>query len=191
MKAQAIIAMKFLLAMTLLTGIIYPFLMTGFAQIIFPGKANGSLILKDGKPIGSRLIGQQFDSSVYFSSRPSIIDYNPVPSSGSNLGPANERLKIKVLERRRSFVLLNSITDTSDIPAEMLFASGSGLDPHISPKAAQIQINRIAAARNYNDEQKMKIQQLVLNMTQNPQFSLFGEPRINVFELNLALDNIK
>jgi len=165
--------------------------MTGAAQLFFAKKANGSLVMKDGIIVGSSLIGQKFDSTIYFWSRPSAIDYNPMPSSGSNLGPASDKLKMQMLERRSAFAQLNSITDPSDISAEMLFASGSGLDPHISPKAATIQYNRVVASRNFNEAQKKELQGIIEHIKQNPQFSLFGEPRINVFELNLALDNIK
>lgn len=189
MKPLSMIALKFLLCMIILTGIIYPLMMTGITQVVFPKKANGSLIVKDGKLLGSRLIGQKFDSIIYFSSRPSAIDYKPVPSSGSNLGPTSDKLKIQLTERRKEFAILNSVTDSSEIPIEMLFASGSGLDPHISPEAAFIQLNRIAASRNYNDIQKKKLQELIQSLVENPQFSLLGEPRINVFELNLAMDN--
>jgi K+-transporting ATPase ATPase C chain len=191
MKKQTIIALKFLLFMTVLTGVIYPVFMTGVAQIVFPANANGSLVMKDGKIIGSELIGQKFDSSIYFWSRPSAIDYNPIPSGASNLGPTSDKLKKQVAERRKLFVTNNSILDTSAIPKEMLFASASGLDPHISPEAALLQLKRVAMARNLNETQKQKVEQLIKNKTQEPQFFLFGEPRINVFELNLALDSIK
>jgi K+-transporting ATPase ATPase C chain len=191
MKAQTIIALKFLLIMTVLTGVIYPFFITGVAQLAFPAKANGSLIMKDGKIIGSELIGQKFDSSIYFWSRPSAIDYNPIPSGASNLGPTSDNLKKQVAERRKLFAANNSIADTSAIPKEMLFASASGLDPHISPEAALLQLKRVAMARNLNEKQKQKVQQLIKNKTEEPQFLLFGESRINVFELNLALDSIK
>ncbi len=191
MKTQTIIAIRFLLVMTILTGIIYPFFMTGVAQLTFPAKANGSLITKDGKIAGSELIGQKFDSSIYFWSRPSAIDYNPIPSGASNLGPTSEKLKEQVKVRRMLFATSNSIADTSAIPKEMLFASASGLDPHISPEAALLQLKRVAMARNLNETQKQKVEQLIKNKTQGPQFFLFGEPRINVFELNLALDSIK
>ena len=191
MKTQTIIALKFLLIMTVLTGVIYPFFMTGVAQLVFPAKANGSLVKAGGKNIGSELIGQKFDSSIYFWSRPSAIDYNPIPSGASNLGPTSDELKKQVAERRRLFAANNSITDTSAIPKEMLFASASGLDPHISPEAALLQLKRVAMARNINETQKQKVQQLIKNKTEEPQFFLFGERRINVFELNLALDSIK
>ena len=191
MKTQTIIAIKFLLVMTVLTGVIYPFFMTGVAQLTFPSKANGSIITKDGKIAGSELIGQKFDSSIYFWSRPSVIDYNPIPSGASNLGPTSDKLKNQVAERRKLFATNNTITDTSAIPNEMLFASASGLDPHISPEAALLQLNRVAKARNLNETQKQKIEQLIKNITEEPQFFLFGEPRINVFKLNLALDSIR
>ena len=191
MKTQTIIAIRFLLVMTILTGIIYPFFMTGVAQLIFPSKANGSLITKKGKIVGSELIGQKFDSSIYFWSRPSAIDYNPIPSGASNLGPTSEKLKEQVKERRILFATSNSIADTSVIPKEMLFASASGLDPHISPEAALLQLNRVAIARNLSDTQIQQVVQLIKNKTKGLQFFRFGDPRINVFELNLALDSIK
>src|ERR1035438_2582433 len=191
MKKQTIIALKFLLVMTILTGIVYPLVMTGVAQLSFPAKANGSLVMKDGKIIGSELIGQKFDSIIYFWSRPSAIGYNPIPSGGSNYGPTSDTLKKQVTARRILFATKNSITDITAIPKEMIFASGSGLDPHISPEAAMLQLERVATARNLNGAQKQKVQQLIINKTEGPQFFLFGEPRINVFELNLALDNIR
>jgi len=191
MKTQTIIALKFLLVMTILAGILYPLSMTGVSQLLFPAKANGSKVVKDGRLIGSELIGQKFDSSIYFSSRPSAIDYNPIPSSGSNLGPTSSKLKVQMKERRRAFATLNSITDSSAIPGEMIFASGSGLDPHISPEAVLLQFNRVVTSRNYNEAQKQQVHELIRDHTQKLQFSIFGESRINVFNLNLALDNIK
>jgi K+-transporting ATPase ATPase C chain len=191
MKTQTIIALRFLAVMTILTGVLYSFLMTGVAQLVFPHKANGSLIMKNGKIAGSALIGQRFDSTIYFWSRPSAIDYNPIPSSGSNLGPTSDKLKKQVAERRILFALKNSIADINTIPKEMIFASGSGLDPHISPEAALIQVDRVAMTRNLNESQKQKVLQLIKSKIEKPQFYLFGEPRINVFELNLALDKIR
>ena len=191
MKTQTITAFKFFLAMTVVTGIIYPLLMTLFAQLCYPSKANGSLIKKDGKIIGSDLIGQKFDSSIYFWSRPSAIDYNPIPSGASNLGPTSTKLKKQVAERRKLFAKDNSIIDTSSVPEEMIFASASGLDPHISPEAAFLQLERVAIARNLNEAQKQKVQRLINRKIEEPQFFLFGEPRINVIELNLALDSIR
>jgi K+-transporting ATPase ATPase C chain len=191
MKTQTIIALKFLLLMTILTGIIYPLFMTGLAQLIFPVKANGSLVKKEGRVIGSELLGQKFDNSIYFWSRPSAIGYNPIPSGASNYGPTSDTLKKLVTARRILFAAKNSITDITIIPKEMIFASGSGLDPHISPEAAILQLDRVITSRNLDETRKQQIRQLIINMTEKPQFYLFGEPRINVFKLNLALDNIR
>ena len=190
MKTQTIIALKFLVAMSLLLGIIYPLVMTGIAQVTFPGKANGSLIMKDGKLIGSELIGQKFDSSIYFWSRPSAIGYNPIPSGGTNYGPTSDTLKRQVIARRKSFGDMNSIADILTIPKEMIFASGSGLDPHISPEAALLQIDRIAKARHFTDFQKEKLMKKVNELTEMPQYLFLGEKRINVLNLNLELDLI-
>jgi K+-transporting ATPase ATPase C chain len=188
MKTQSIIALKFLLVMTILTGLIYPLLMTGMAQITYHSKSNGSLILKDGKVIGSELIGQRSDSSIYFASRPSVIGYQPVPSGGSNYGPTSDTLKKQAELRRESFARINSIADKSSIPAEMIFASASGLDPHISPEAAYLQVERISEARHFNASQKEKLYQIVKRMTEEPQLFCLGQERINVLMLNIELD---
>lgn len=190
MKTQVIIALKFLLVMTVLSGVIYPFLMTGVAQLAFPSKANGSLIIKDGKIIGSELIGQKFDSIIYFWNRPSAIDYNPIPSGASNLGPTNDKLKKQVSERRLLFATNNSIKDTSAIPKDMLFASASGLDPHISPEAALLQVNRVASARHFDDSHKQRLIERIKYLREMPQFFCLGEDRINVLILNLELDQL-
>ena len=190
MKTQTIIALKFLLVMTILTGIIYPLLMTGVAQLSYPSKANGSLIMKDGKVIGSELIGQKFDSSIYFWSRPSAIGYNPIPSGASNYGPTSDTLKKQVGARRVFFAKMNSLSDPLSTPKEMVFASGSGLDPHISPEAALVQADRVIKARHLNDNQKEELLKKIKDMTQAPQFLCLGEPRINVLILNLELDKI-
>jgi potassium-transporting ATPase KdpC subunit len=190
MKAQTIIALKFLVVMTILTGIIYPLLMTGLAQVIFPAKANGSLIIKDGKVIGSALIGQKFDSTIYFWSRPSATDYNPIPSGASNFGPTSKALLKQVIDRRILFASKNSTTDTLAIPKEMIFASASGLDPHISPKAALMQVDRIVKARNFDADKKQKLVKCIKGITETPQLSFLGEERINVLILNLELDKL-
>jgi len=176
--------------MTILTGIVYPLFMTGIAQLTFPSKANGSLIKKDGKIIGSELIGQKFDSSIYFWSRPSVIGYNPIPSGASNYGPTSDTLKKQVTARRVLFAKMNSISDPLAVPKEMLFASASGLDPHISQKAALLQVDRVAKARNFNAIQKQKLVQSVKNLTEMPQFLVLGEERVNVLILNLELYKI-
>lgn len=190
MKYQLLIAVKLLLVMTVITGIMYPLLMTGTSQLFFAKKANGSIVMKDGIIVGSSLIGQQFDSTIYFWSRPSATNYNPIPSAASNLGPTSGKLLKQVSERRDIFLNSNRLTDASQIPKEMIFASASGLDPHISPKAAFLQMDRVATSRKMNEKQRQELQQFIERKTENPRFSLLGESRINVFELNLALDNI-
>jgi K+-transporting ATPase ATPase C chain len=189
MKKQILIALKFLLGMTILTGIIYPLLMTGIAQLSFPSKAHGSLILKDGKVIGSELIGQKFDSTIYFWSRPSAIGYNPIPSGGSNYGPTSDTLLKLVTARRVLFSKANSV-DISSVPKEMVFSSASGLDPHISPEAALMQVNRIVTARHFDENKKTKLIKTINDMTEDRQFLFLGEARINVLMLNLELDKI-
>jgi potassium-transporting ATPase KdpC subunit len=190
MKTQTIIALKYLLVMTILTGIVYPLLMTGFAQLFYPSKANGSLIIKDGKTIGSELIGQGFDSSIYFWSRPSAVGYNTLPSGSSNLGPTSNTLKKQVAERLEFFARKNSVDSLINIPKEMIFTSGSGLDPHISPAGAFLQVDRISKARhfdNYHEEQMIK---KIIDLTERPQYFFLGEERINVLMLNIELDKL-
>jgi potassium-transporting ATPase KdpC subunit len=185
-----IISLKIFLFFTILTGIAYPLLVTGIAQIVFPEKANGSLIIKDNQIIGSELIGQQFDTIIYFASRPSAISYNPLPSGGSNYGLTNLKLKNLVAERKKQFIVFNQLDSLTVIPSEMLFASASGLDPHISQKAALLQVDRIVKARNFNSIQKQNLVQCVKNLTDNPQFLVFGEERVNVLVLNLELNKL-
>jgi K+-transporting ATPase ATPase C chain len=186
-----IISLKIFLFFTILTGIIYPLLVTGIAQVVFPVKANGSLVVNDNKTIGSELIGQQFDSQAYFSSRPSSISYNPLPSGGSNYGLTNLKLKNFVIERKSQFIAFNQLDSLIVIPSEMLFASASGLDPHISPEAALLQADRIVKFRMFSAEQRGKLLNLIKNLTEDPQFHLLGQERINVFLLNLSLDSIE
>jgi K+-transporting ATPase ATPase C chain len=190
MKTQLIISIKIFAVLTVLCGVIYPLFITGIAQLVFPAKANGSLIVQGNKVIGSELIGQKFDSIIYFSSRPSATDYSPMPSGGSNLGPTSSKLKQLVSERTSQFTKFNQLTGSEAIPSEMLYASASGLDPHISPKAAMLQVERIVKARNLNDEQKQKLVKVIADQTELPQYLILGEPRINVLELNLTLDKL-
>lgn len=175
---------------SVLTGITYPLFVTGIAQLIFPGKANGSLIVKDNKVTGSKLIGQQFYSTIYFSPRPSVISYNPLPSGASNLGLTNLKLKTVVNERKTDFIRRNHLDSLAEVPSEMLFASASGLDPHISPEAALFQVERIATARHFNSNQKNRLRDMVERLTEEPQFSIFGDERINVLMLNIGLDKL-
>lgn len=186
-----IISLKIFLFFTILTGIIYPLLVTGIVQVAFPAKANGSMIIKNNKAIGSQLIGQQFDSVIYFSSRPSAIAYNPLPSGGSNYGLTNVKLKNLVAERRKQFIKFNQLDSLTTIPSEMLFASASGIDPHISPQAAVLQVDRIAKARSFNNIQKQKLFQCIKALSEHPQLYCLGEERINVLLLNLETDKIR
>jgi potassium-transporting ATPase KdpC subunit len=189
-KKALIISLKFFLFFTVLTGVMYPLIVAGLAQIIFPGKSNGSLIIQDNKTVGSALIGQQFDSMVYFTSRPSAISYNPVPSGASNYALTNKKLKELVNRNQQQFISFNRLNEWTDIPAEMLFTSASGLDPHISPKAALLQVDRIAKARSFDTVQKQKIIECVKALTEPPQFFCVGEERICVLTLNLELNKI-
>jgi potassium-transporting ATPase KdpC subunit len=185
-----ITSLKIFLFFTVLTGLIYPLFITIIGQVVFHAKANGSLIYENQTIIGSKLIGQQFDSSIYFSSRPSVISYKPLPSGGSNFGLTNAKLKKQFDERKEHFISFNKLNNNTDVPAEMLFASASGLDPHISPNAALLQVNRITKARNFNVNQKTELLHLINDLTEHPQFSLLGDERINVLLLNIALDKI-
>jgi K+-transporting ATPase ATPase C chain len=190
MKTQSIIALKFLVAMTILTGLVYPLVMTGIAQVAFPLKSNGSLLMKNNNVIGSALIGQKFDSIVYFWSRPSAIGYNPFPSGASNYGPTSDTLKKLAEARRMFFGKMNSVNDISLIPKEMIFASASGLDPHITPDAALLQVDRITGARHFTAIQKAKLLVTIKTLIEQPQFLFLGEERINVLILNIELDKI-
>lgn len=176
-------------AMTVLTGVLYPLAATGLAQVMFPGKANGSLIEKDGKTVGSTLIGQAFSEPKYFWGRPSATAPNPnngAASSGSNLGPTNPALTDAV--KQRIDALRQADPQNIDpVPVDLVTASASGLDPEISPAAAEYQVGRIARTRNMNPA---KVRELVAAHTDGRQLGLLGEPRVNVLTLNLALDDM-
>ena len=182
------IALRIFLFFTVLTGIIYPLVVTGITQLAFPSKANGSLIVNNHRVLGSELIGQSFDSTAYITSRPSAIDYQALPSGGSNLGVTSNKLKAQVEARKKQFLTFNGLGNNTVVPSEMLFASASGLDPHISQEAALLQVNRIAGARQLNSAQKQKLFQLIEQHTEKPQFYCLGKKRVNVFLLNLSLD---
>lgn len=190
MKTQLQIAIKIFILFTILLGMVYPLFVTGIAQLIFPQKANGSLIIQGNQMRGSELIGQSFDTIYYFSSRPSATNYNPLPSGGSNLGPASARLRELVSERKAHFVRLNEMDAKQEVPSEMLYASASGLDPHISPQAALLQVERIVKARQLSGSQQQELMRTIDVLSEGPQWSLLGQPRINVLRLNLALDQI-
>jgi K+-transporting ATPase ATPase C chain len=176
-----------LLLFTILTGIIYPLAVTGLAQAIFPRQANGSIITKNGDPIGSALIGQQFDDPKYFWCRISATSpypYNGGSSSGSNLGPNNPDL-MKAVQARIDALRAADPGYDAKIPVDLVTASGSGLDPHISPAAAEYQIRRVAKARGLDDA---RIRDIVARNTTGRWLGVIGEPVVNVLKLNLALD---
>jgi K+-transporting ATPase ATPase C chain len=178
--------------LSVLTGIIYPLAVTGIARWVFPEQAKGSLILEDGRALGSALIGQPFSDPKYFWGRPSATSpfpYNAAASSGSNLGPLNPAL-LEAVEARVETLRQSDPSEAKPIPAkpipvDLVTASGSGLDPHISPAGAEYQVNRVAAARGLDAE---GVRKLVANHTEGRQLGILGEPRVNVLRLNLALD---
>ena len=183
---------RMFLFLTLLTGIIYPLMITGIARLFFPSEANGSLVYVNDRLVGSALIGQSFgNDSNYFTSRPSFITYNPVSSGGSNFGLTNRKLKELFEQRKQQFIANNGLTCLQNIPPEMLFASGSGLDPHISPEAAMLQIKRVCRARHFSAEQEVLLRKKVRQETEPPQFLFLGSPRVNVLLLNLETDKIR
>ena len=196
MKSQLRPALFMLLIFTVITGVIYPLVVTGIAQVAFSHKANGSLIVIDGKTYGSELIGQQFDAPKYFWGRLSAtgtFPYNAfnaenlTGSSGSNYGPLNPAL-MEMVQARIDALNAADPDNTAPIPVDLVTASGSGLDPHISVAAALCQVHRVAQARSLSDEAVRKI---VNQYTEGRQLGFLGEPRVNVLELNLALDGLK
>lgn len=183
-------AIVLFVSLTIITGIVYPLAVTGVAAVAFPDAAAGSLIVKDGKVVGSKLIGQSFDDPKYLWSRPSATGpygYNAGASTGSNLGPLNEALETAVKDRVAN--LKNADPDQkSSPPIDLVTTSGSGLDPHISPAAALYQAGRVAKARNLSEE---RVKELVQQHIEHRTFGLLGEPRVNVLILNLALDELR
>jgi K+-transporting ATPase ATPase C chain len=184
---QLVIAVKVTLVFAILTGVAYPLLVTGLAKAIFRHQADGSLIQANGKVVGSELIGQRFTRPEYFHGRPSAAGndgYDGLASGGSNLGPTNQHLVDRVQGDMKKFREENP-TFTGPAPADMLMASGSGLDPDISPASADAQVARVASARGVSAD---AVRQLVASNTSGRQFGILGEPRVNVLKLNLALD---
>ena len=191
-------AIVVLVALTLITGLVYPLAMTGIAQLIFPRQANGSMIERDGKVVGSELIGQNFTSDKYFHGRPSATTapdpkdpnktvaapYNAANSGGSNFGPSNKALVDRV---KGDIATLQKQNPGASVPIDLVTTSGSGLDPDISPEAALFQVPRIAKARSLPDAQ---IRQLVEENTEGRWLGLLGEPRVNVLQINLELDRL-
>ena len=190
MKTYLLPAVRLLAALSLITGVAYPLAMTFFASAVFNGQANGSMIEHNGETIGSSLIGQKFTSPAYFHSRPSAVDYNPLPSSGSNLGPTSTALRDSARARRRAFAAENNLHPHTLVPQEMCFTSGSGLDPDISPRAASLQVERIARTRGYTMDQSNALANLVNRSVDYPVWGFLGEARINVLRLNIAMDDL-
>jgi K+-transporting ATPase ATPase C chain len=195
MISQIRAAVVSLAALTVVTGLAYPLLVTGIAQAAFPHQANGSLIVKDGKAVGSRLIGQSFDDPKFFWGRLSAtadangksLPYNAGASAASNLGPTNPALADEVKARVDALLAADPDQQTP-IPVDLVTSSGSGLDPDISPAAAEFQVHRVAKARGLDET---RVRELVRANTEERQFGILGEPRINVLELNLALEALK
>jgi len=174
--------------LTVLTGIVYPFAVWGIAQVVFPNQAGGSIVVVSNKVVGSSLIGQNFSSPKYFQSRPSAAGdkgYDASNSGGSNLGPTNKALIDSVKLRLKNLLEANPGTDAHQVPIDLITASGSGLDPEISPAAADLQVARVAHARGLSEDQ---VRQLIAGNTRPRSVGIFGEPGVNVLMLNLALD---
>ncbi len=178
-------SIRMLAVLSLLTGLAYPLVVTGLSKALFSDQANGSLVVIDGKPVGSVLVGQSFSSDGYFWPRPSAVGYNPLPSGGSNCGPTSAQLRDSIASRAARLGAPAPV-----IPADLMHASGSGLDPHISPEAALFQIDRISAARGLHGVRRQEVRQLVERHIEPRQFGMLGEPRVNVLMLNLALDSL-
>jgi len=187
MWKQLLPGLRMTLVMTVLTGLVYPGLVTGICQLVFPKQANGSLMTKNGNVIGSELIGQNFSKPEYFQPRPSAAGsdgYDATASGGSNLGPTNQKLIDRVNASVEKFRKENP-GYTGPIPADLVTASGSGLDPHLSPASADVQVARVAKARGVSEDQ---IRQVIGQFTQGRDLGFLGEPRVNVLLLNQALD---
>lgn len=186
MWRQMLPALRMTLILTVLTGMIYPGIVTGLCQMLFPTQANGSLVYKDGKVIGSELIGQNFTKPEYFQPRPSAAGngYDATASGGSNLGPTSQKLVDRVKGSVDKFRKDNP-NFSGTIPADLLTASGSGLDPHLSPESADAQVERVAQARGASPQD---IRNLVAQLTEGRDLGFLGEPRVNVLKLNQALD---
>ncbi len=187
MKNQLRPAITIFALLTIITGVIYPLVVTGISQVIFPSQSNGSIITVNGKAAGSELIGQQFDDPSYFWGRISAVGYNADLSSGSNYGPMNPAL-LEAVQAHIDALQAADPGNTLPIPVDLVTASASGLDPHISVAAALYQVHRVASARGLSEAD---VQSLVEQNTEGRQFGFLGEPTVNVLQLNLALDNLK
>jgi potassium-transporting ATPase KdpC subunit len=182
------IAFRLLIVMTVICGGIYPLIVTGIAEVAFADKAHGSIVVNaKGVPVGSLLLAQKFHDAKYFWPRPSAADYATVASGASNKGPTSADLKKSVDERRAA---LKDTAGHAAIPAELLFASASGLDPHLSREGARLQVTRLATARKFDGSKTALLYALIERIMEAPQWGIWGEPRVNVLRLNLALDQL-
>ncbi|WP_094606968.1 Potassium-transporting ATPase KdpC subunit [Sporomusa silvacetica DSM 10669] len=191
MWCQIVNSFRMLLVLTVITGLVYPLTMVGVTKTIFPSQAKGSLVESQGQVVGSKLIGQNFTQPGYFHGRPSSAGkdgYDAAGSSGSNLGPTNKKLIDTVADNVNKAREENSLNDNAAIPADLVTASASGLDPDISPEAAYLQVERVAEARGLA---ATEVYNLVDKNISGRQLALFGEPRVNVLALNMALDSLK
>ncbi len=184
-------ALRITLVLTFITGIAYPLAVTGFARVFYSGKAAGSFVESGGATVGSELIGQSFRAPRYFWGRPSAIGYNPLPSGGSNLSPVSLALQKQAADNTAAFLAANPGAAGRPVPAEMVFASASGLDPHITPEAALAQVERVAAARGFDSGREKELVSLVASLTERRDLGFLGENRVNVLKLNLSLDQNK
>lgn len=187
---QAKRAVKIFLLFSVLCGIVYPLAVTVVAQVLFPHRANGSLVTMDGRIVGSELIGQMFENPKYFHGRPSAADpaYNASGSTGSNFGPSSAKLLKEVKGRIENIRRENGLAFQTPIPADLVLTSASGLDPHISPESAMLQVHRVAGERRMPDSE---IKRLVVRHIEKPLLGLWGQETVNVLKLNIALDAIK
>jgi K+-transporting ATPase ATPase C chain len=189
MRRQLLPALRMVLVMTVLTGLLYPLLVTGVAQGLFSDRANGSVLRRDGQIVGSSLQGQVFTDDRYFHTRPSMAGdgYDGSSTSGSNAGPTNDEFLAEVRQRVADYRETNGLPDDAAVPVDAVTASGSGLDPHITPANAELQVARVADAR---DASEQRVRALVADHTSRSTWGILGEDAVNVVELNLALDEL-
>lgn len=190
MWKQTIGALRLLIVLTIVTGVLYPLAMTGVAQAVFPSQANGSLVYVDNKPVGSLLLGQNFNDEKYFHGRPSAAGtdgYDATSSSGSNLGPTSKKLMATVQDNLDKVRTENKLAQNTFVPSDLVLSSASGLDPDISPQGAYLQVPRVARERHLSE---LTVRELIASQVQTRTVGLLGAPRVNVLSLNMALDQL-
>lgn len=190
MKNDSVSLVKLFLVLTVITGICYPLFITAYAHVCFPVKAKGDAITVNGKVVGAKMIGQKFTDAKYFQSRPSAIDYNPMPTGASNLSITSDSLKNLYRQRKSEFVKFNKLSGSLVVPSEMLFASASGVDPHISQESAFLQVGRIASVRKFGLDKRNELYRMIDSMSFHRVFGLAGEKLVNVLQLNIQLDEL-